>query len=100
LGINHAYCSSWGDLKAKLDAWGVGKSLRAPLASLSPVGQDDDPPQPEPACLRPAARAVVADDGRDPANRNTEATVALDPARAIGVAGELIEAALPKLKAP
>jgi hypothetical protein len=80
------------------------KPLPAPLASLSPAGQDD-PPQPEPACLRPAARAVVADDGREIrltlyAESGTVATVALDPVRAIRMAGELIEAALPKLRAP
>jgi hypothetical protein len=104
LGVHHAYCTSWDELKAKLDKWGVGKPLPAPLASLSRAGQDG-PPQPEPACLRPAARAVVADDGREIrltlyAESGTVATVALDPVRAIRMAGELIEAALPKLRAP
>jgi hypothetical protein len=105
LGVHHAYCTSWDELKAKLDAWGVvGKPLPAPLASLPRTGQDD-PPQPEPACLRPAERAVVADDGRKIgltfyAQSGAVAAVALDPVRAIRMAGELIDAALPKLRAP
>jgi hypothetical protein len=57
VGVHHAYCSSWDDLKAKLDAWGVGKPLPAPPARLSPAGQDN--PTQHPACLRPAARAVL-----------------------------------------
>jgi hypothetical protein len=48
---------------------------------------------------------VVADDGREIrltryAESGTVATVALDPVRAIRMAGQLIEAALPKLRAP
>jgi hypothetical protein len=104
LGVHHAYCTSWDELKAKLNKWGVGKPLPAALASLLRAGQDG-PPQPEPACLRPVARAVVADDGREIrlmlyAESSALATVALDPARAIGIASELIDAALPKLRTP
>jgi hypothetical protein len=100
LGVHHAYCSSWDELKLKLDAWGVG----GPLPSLSPAGQDN-PPQPDPACLRRAARAAVADDGREIrltvyTEAAAAAAVVLEPVRAIRMAGELIEAALPKLRAP
>jgi hypothetical protein len=28
LGIRHAYCSSWDELKAKLDEWGIGGPRR------------------------------------------------------------------------
>jgi hypothetical protein len=49
---------------ARLLSASTRKPLPAPLASLSIAGQDD-PPQPEPVCLRLAARAVVADDGRE-----------------------------------
>jgi hypothetical protein len=80
------------------------KPLPTPLASLSPAGQND-PPRPEQACRRPAARAVVADDGREIrltvyTKAAAAAAVVLDPVRAIGIAGELIEAPLPKLGAP
>jgi hypothetical protein len=104
LGVHHAYCSSWDELKAKLAAWGVGKPLPAPLASLWPAGQDD-PPQPEPSSLRPAARAVVANEGSEIrltiyTEADAAAAVVLDPRLAVRVAGELITAALPKLRAP
>jgi hypothetical protein len=80
------------------------KPLPAPLASLSQAAQDD-PPQPERVCLRPVARAVVADDGREIrltvyTEADTAAAVVLDPVRAIRIAGELIDAALPKVGAP
>jgi hypothetical protein len=104
VGVHHAYCSSWDELKAKLDEWGVGKPVPAPLASLSPAGQDN-PTQPDLPCLRPAARAVLADDGREirltvSTEAAAPAAVVLDPVRAIRMAGELIEAALPRLRAP
>ena len=57
VGVHHAYCTSWDELKARLDKWGVGKPLPPPPARLSPAGQDN--PTQQPACLRPAARAVL-----------------------------------------
>jgi hypothetical protein len=50
-----------------------------------------------------ATRAVVADDGRQIrltiySETGAVAEVALDPVRAITIAGKLIEAALPRLK--
>jgi Holliday junction resolvase len=78
------------------------KPLLAPLASLSPA---NGPPQAEPSFLRPAERAVVADDGREIglklySDSGAVATVALDPVRAIGIAGALIAAALRRLRLP
>jgi hypothetical protein len=89
---------------ARLLSASTRRPLAAPLASPSPPGQDD-PPQPEPTCLWPAMRAVVADDGREIrltvyTEADTAAVVVLDPVRAIRIAGELIGAALPKLNAP
>jgi hypothetical protein len=55
-----------------------------------------------PAEWKPACRAVVADDGQTIrltlyAETGAVAAVDLDPLRAIALAGELIDAALPKL---
>jgi hypothetical protein len=82
---------------------GVGAAAEYDTAEAA-AGAAADPPQPEPACLRPAARAVVADDGREIrlkvyTKADTAAAVVLDR-RAIRIAGELIGAALPKPDAP
>ncbi len=52
-----------------------------------------------------AGSAVVADDGREirltlHTEAGVDATVALDPLRAVTLSGELIAAALPRLRAP
>jgi len=58
-----------------------------------------------PADAAPAARAIVSADGREIrltlyTEAGPAAVVALDPVRAVALAGELIAAALPKLRAP
>jgi hypothetical protein len=39
LGVDHAYCSSWDELKAKFDAWGIGEP--APLSYSQQRDFDD-----------------------------------------------------------
>jgi hypothetical protein len=55
-----------------------------------------------PIDVKPAARAVVSDDGREIhltlyAEAGADAAVVLDPVRAVALASRLIAAALPRL---
>jgi hypothetical protein len=77
-------------------------SLRAALASVSASGCDGTS-RPASASAAPAERAVVADDGQAIrlmlyGGANTAAAVRLAPLRAVAIAGELIAAALPKMR--
>jgi len=90
--------------RAELIEWQVRDGIEGgTLALLAGIGATLEALDAMPADTAPAARAIVSDDGRKIrltlyGEAGAIATVTLAPCRAVALAGELIAAALPRLR--
>jgi hypothetical protein len=93
-------------MRAELIEWLMRDGIEGGVLSLmAGIGTTLEALDAMPADAVPAARAIVADARREIrltlyGQAGPAAAVALDPVRAVALAGELIAAALPRLRAP